>query len=91
MATDMPRVFIPPPMRSLTDGEKVVEVGGTTLRQVIENLEQRFPGIKQRLCQDEDIRPGISVDVGGSLATLGMLQQTATDAEIHFLPAIGGG
>ena len=78
-------------MRSLTSGEEVVEVVGTNLRQVIENLEQRFPGIKQRLCQDEQIRPGLSVDVGGSVATLGMLQRTAADAEIHFLPAIGGG
>ena len=87
----MPRVFIPPPMRSLTAGEEVVEVDGTNLRQVIENLEQRYPGIKQRICQGGEIRPGLSVDVGGSVATLGMLQRTATDAEIHFLPAIGGG
>jgi molybdopterin synthase sulfur carrier subunit len=91
MATDMPRVFIPLPMRSLTAGEEIVEVGGTNLGQVIENLEQRFPGIKERLCQDEEIRPGLAVDIAGSVATLGMLQRTAPDAEIHFLPAIGGG
>ena len=91
MVPDMPRVFIPPPMRSLTAGEEVVEVGGTNLGQVIENLEQRFPGIKARLCQDEEIRPGLAVDITGSVATLGMLQRTPPNAEIHFLPAIGGG
>ncbi|MCA9124101.1 MAG: MoaD/ThiS family protein [Planctomycetaceae bacterium] len=87
----MPRVFIPPPMRSLTSGLEIVEVSGANLRQVIDNLEQRFPGIKQRLCQGDEIRPGLSVDVGGSVATLGLLQRTGADTEIHFLPAIGGG
>jgi molybdopterin synthase sulfur carrier subunit len=92
MATiEMPHVFIPPQMRSLTAGEEVVEVSGTNLGQVIKNLEQRFPGIKERLCQDEDLRPGLSVAVAGSVATLGLLQRTAPDGEIHFLPAIGGG
>ncbi|MEX0819564.1 MAG: MoaD/ThiS family protein [Pirellulaceae bacterium] len=87
----MPRVFIPPPMRSLTEGAEVVEIDGNNLGQVIENLEQRFPGMKERLCQDEAIRPGLSVAVGDSVATLGMLQRTDPDVEIHFLPAVGGG
>ncbi len=87
----MPRVFIPPPMRSLTDGEEVVDVDGSNLRQVIEVLEQRFPGMKDRLCQDDDLRPGLSVAVAGSVATLGLLQKTDPHVEIHFLPAIGGG
>ncbi|MBC8352285.1 MAG: MoaD/ThiS family protein [Planctomycetes bacterium] len=92
MATrTMPRVFIPPPMRSLTEGEEVVDVGGTNLGQVIAHLERRFPGMKERLCQDDDIRPGLSVAVAGSVATLGMLQRTNPEVEIHFLPAIGGG
>ena len=81
----MPRVFIPPPMRTLTAGE------GVNIAQVIENLEQRYPGMKERLCEDGALRPGLSVAVGGSVATLGMLQRTDPDVEIHFLPAIGGG
>lgn len=87
----MPRVFIPLPMRSLTDGEEVVDVDGTNLRQVVDRLEQRFPGIKNRLCRDDEIRPGLSVAIGASVATLGLLQKTDPDVEIHFLPAIGGG
>lgn len=78
-------------MRSLTEGAEVVEIDGNNLGQVIENLEQRFPGMKERLCQDEAIRPGLSVAVGDSVATLGMLQRTDPDVEIHFLPAVGGG
>jgi molybdopterin synthase sulfur carrier subunit len=87
----MPRVFIPPSMQSLTAGEKLIEVSGTNLGQVIDNLEQRFPGIKGRICQDDRIRPGLAVAVAGSIVTLGLLQRTDPDVEIHFLPAIGGG
>lgn len=87
----MPRVFIPRTMCSLTEGEEVVEVAGANLGQVIDNLERRFPGIRLRLCQEDGIRPGLSVAVAGSIATLGLLQRTDPDAEIHFLPAIGGG
>ena len=87
----MPRVFIPRSMSEFTGGVEVVEVAGTNLGQVIDNLEQRFPGIRQRLCQDDGIRPGLMVAVAGSIASTGMLQRTGPDAEIHFLPAIGGG
>lgn len=78
-------------MIEFTDGVEVVEVAGSNLGQVIDNLEQRFPGIKARLCQNDGIRPGLMVSVAGSVAALGLLQRTGADAEIHFLPAIGGG
>lgn len=78
-------------MRSLTEGEEIVDVDGATVRQVINQLDCRFPGIKDRICQDDAIRPGLSVAVAGSIATLGMLHRTAQHDEIHFLPAIGGG
>jgi len=75
----------------LTTGVEVVEIAGTNLGQVIDNLEQRFPGIRARLCQDGNIRSGLMVSVADSIATLGLLQHTTPEAEIHFLPAIGGG
>jgi sulfur-carrier protein len=87
----MPHAFIPPLMRSFTNGQESVEVDGESVADVINNLDQQFPGIREKLCQNDSLRPGISVSVGGSVATLGMLQRTAPDAEIHFLPAIGGG
>ena len=78
-------------MMEFTEGVEIVEVAGANLGQVIDNLERRFPGIKARLCQDGNIRPGLMVSVADSIATLGLLQRTGPEAEIHFLPAIGGG
>jgi len=87
----MPRVFIPPAMRSLTDGKETVDTSGTNVREVLEDIENQFPGIMDQLCQDGSIRPDLSVVVGGTVSTLGLLQRVEKDAEIHFLPAIGGG
>ena len=87
----MPRVFIPPAMRPLTGGHEVVEAAGTTVREAIDDLDQRYAGIKDRLCQDGGLRPGLAVAVGGSISGLGVLQRVKPDAEIHFLPMIGGG
>jgi molybdopterin synthase sulfur carrier subunit len=59
--------------------------------EVIDELDRRFPGVKERLCQNDTIRPGLSVVVGGSATALGLLQCVEPDAEVHFLPAMGGG
>lgn len=58
----MARVFIPVPLRELTAGQTEVEVQvepeGTTVRAVVDALEERYPGIKARLCSgDASHRP----------------------------------
>jgi molybdopterin synthase sulfur carrier subunit len=68
-----------------------VIVEGATVGEVIENLEQRFAGTKDRLCRNGSLRPGISVVVGGSVSGLGLLRRVSPDDEIHFLPSLGGG
>ena len=87
----MPRVFIPPLMRSLTEGAEQVEVPGTSVRQVVAQLESRYPGIRERLCEGESLKPGLAVAVDGHVTSLGLLQKVQETSEVHFLPAIGGG
>lgn len=87
----MPTVAIPSLLRSLTNGEDSITVSGTTIREVIDNLETRYPGMKARLCEDDRIKPGLAVYVNGLLTRGSILEHVDTDAEIHFLPAIGGG
>jgi molybdopterin synthase sulfur carrier subunit len=87
----MANVFIPATMRSLTGGREVVEASGRDVRGVIDDLEQRYPGIRDRLCEDGELRTGLSVVVGASVSGLGLRQHVEADDEIHFLPAIGGG
>ncbi len=84
-------VFIPSPMRSLTGGKEIVDVDGSTVRQVVEALERAYPGMKERLVEDGQIKSNISVAVDGEVTTLGMLESVGENSEIHFLPAISGG
>ncbi len=89
----MPEVWIPPRMQVLTGGQKTVQVEGASVRQVINNLEKDYPGIKARLCEEDgtDLLPGIAVIVDGETSQLGLLEKVGEDSEVHFLPALGGG
>lgn len=87
----MPIVFVPPLMRTLTNGTERVEVPGTNVRQVLEALEMQFPGVRSRLCLGDDLLPGMAVAVDGHMSSLGLRQKVQPTSEVHFLPAIGGG
>lgn len=87
----MATVWIPSLMRDLTGGEHQVEVGGATVRQVIENLERAYPGTRERLCDGADLSPHVGVAVDGVMAPLGMLEPVGPESEVHFLPAVSGG
>jgi len=54
-------VRIPTPLRTLTAGKDEVAAAGTTLRELIEDLEKNYPGLKERLCDDKGIRRFVNV------------------------------
>lgn len=87
----MPQVFIPAQWRDLTEGQTHLEIEATTLRQVIEQLEARFPGIAARIIEEERIRASLQVSIDGTLSSLGLRSRVSGAREIHFLPALGGG
>lgn len=84
-------VWIPPLHRDLTDGVEVLTISGSTVGELIDGLEQRHPGLRDRLCVDGQIRPGISVAINGVISTRGLRQRLSAPSDIHFIPAIGGG
>ena len=87
----MATVYIPSLMQKLTDGKAQVEIEGATVRQLIVELESQFPGIRDRLVEDNRIKGNISVAVDGEITPLGMLERVGENSEVHFLPAIAGG
>ena len=86
----MATVYIPSLMRDITSQAKV-QVAGSTVRQIIENLEQAYPGLKDRLIENNRIRESISVVVDGEVTPIGLLEKVGEDSEVHFVPAIAGG
>lgn len=87
----MARVFIPAQLRRLSSGQSEIELPGTSLRQIVDGLEQAFPGIRARLCAGDDIAPALQVSIDGALTARGLLAPIGPASEVHFLPAIGGG
>jgi molybdopterin converting factor small subunit len=87
----MVKVFIPPLLRETTGGLDQVDVSAATVRQVVAALDARFPGIGERLCAGDSLRPGLAVAVNGTVSSLGLLQKVPDGSEVHFLPGIGGG
>ena len=87
----MPVVWIPSLMQRLTGGKAQVEVGGQTLREIVDDLEKTYPGIKDRVCVEGRLKPGLAVAVDGVVSNEGLRQKVAPESEVHFVTAIGGG
>ena len=73
----MPVVWIPSLLQPLTGGEEKISVPGETLRQVIEALAERYPGIKSRLCEGERLRPSMTVVVDGVVSHQGLRHRSS--------------
>jgi molybdopterin synthase sulfur carrier subunit len=87
----MPTIFIPAPLRDLTQGKASVAVSASSVREAVESLETQFPGIKDRLCEGDRIRLNISVFVDGQVSNLKMREKLREDSEVHFVILISGG
>ncbi|MEZ4226201.1 MAG: MoaD/ThiS family protein [Polyangiaceae bacterium] len=86
-------VRIPTPLRTLTGGEESVQAEGTTVRQVIDDMEQKHPGIRDRLLDDKGVRRFVNLYVGEEdIRFLDGLDTALTAGqEISIVPAIAGG
>jgi molybdopterin synthase sulfur carrier subunit len=81
-------------MRGLTGGEAVVQIEAANLSALIENLERLYPGMRERIIDDEDesrLIPGLAAVIDGDASTQGLLHKLVSATEVHFLPAIAGG
>jgi len=87
----MATVWIPPLLRDLTGGHEAVAVPGAKVRDLVDALEARYPGIKARLVEGDALRRGIVLTVDGVTSRQGLRQPVDERSEVHFLPAIGGG
>lgn len=61
------------------------------MRELIENLERAWPGLRERLVEGDRLRPHIRVAVDGRISTMGLLERVSATSEVHFLAAVSGG
>lgn len=86
-------VRIPTPLRSLTGGEEQVAASGGTVKEVIEELESKHPGMRDRLLDEKGVRRFVNIYVGDEDIRFLDGLDTALKAgdEISIVPAIAGG
>ena len=88
------KVRIPTPLRKLTNNEEVVEVKATTIGDAIVELQSKYPGIKERLVDENgEVRRFVNVYVNEEDIRFLQNQQTPLKDgdEISIIPAIAGG
>lgn len=87
-------IRVPTPLQKLTKNQAEVKVSSANIRELIEDLEKRFPGVKERICDETGkIRRFINIYVNEE--DVRFLQQEKTPLkdgdEISIIPAIAGG
>jgi molybdopterin synthase sulfur carrier subunit len=90
----MATVYVPAPLRRLTDGQPRISVVASNIDELIQNLDQAFPGFRARLCDESgEIKRFINVFVNGE--EIRGLQGRATPLsdrdEVSIIPAMAGG
>ena len=90
----MATVRIPTPLRKLTAGNEEVSAAGATVGEVLANLEQSYPGIKARICDDDGkVRRFVNIFANDEdIRYLDNLDTPVGESdEISIVPAIAGG
>jgi molybdopterin synthase sulfur carrier subunit len=84
-------VRIPDPLRSYTNQSKVVEAHGTTLGEVLADLDEQYPGIRFRMVDEQNaIRKHMKVFVNDE-AVRDLGTAVTPDDEVTIMQALSGG
>lgn len=81
----MAQVFFPDELRKYTRDEIGVEVQATNFRELVEALDEIYPGIA------EVVSEGMAVAIDGEIIHDPYLEPVGPNSEVHFLHRIAGG
>ena len=79
------------PLRSYTDGNAIVEAAGDTVREALADLDERYPGMRFRMIDEQDrIRPHIRLYVNTD-AVEQLDHRIGQGDTLHLICALSGG
>ncbi len=87
-------VHIPGPLRDYTKGESDVEIDAKSVREVLDVLNNKFPGIKDQICDEHgEIRRFVNIFVNEEnvMQEKGINTEVRDGDEVYVLPSIAGG
>lgn len=88
------RIMIPTVLRKATQGQSEIRLSGASIADCIDKLEAQFPGIKDRLCDENgEIRRFVNIYVNGEDIRFIGGKNTPVKAgdEVSIVPAVAGG
>lgn len=86
-------VRIPAPLRPVVGGASAVECAPGTVRELIDQLEDRHSGFRDRIMENGNLRRFVNVFVAGEDVRFGDGIETSVSEgqEVTILPAVAGG
>jgi molybdopterin synthase sulfur carrier subunit len=88
------KVRIPTPLRKLTNDLDIVSVESSSLGAAIDGLEVSYPGLKERLCDEQgEIRRFVNIYINGEDVRFlsGLATALKPGDEVSIVPAVAGG
>ena len=88
------RITIPTPLRRFTADDALIEVEAETIDKVMDQMDTRYPGFKDRICDENGrIRRFFNIYVDGEdIRFIDDLETKVPEgAEVSIIPAISGG
>jgi len=90
----MNRVRIPTQLRTFTNDASEVEAQGGTVSEIVDDLEARYPGLKERLMDDSGkLRRFVNIYVNDEDVRFldGIGTEVPDGAKLSIIPAVAGG
>jgi molybdopterin synthase sulfur carrier subunit len=86
-------VKIPAQLRAATGGESETQVDGETVREVLDGVFDRYEELRDRICEDGNLRRFVNVYLDGEDIRFlsGLDTEVADGNEVTILPAVAGG
>lgn len=87
-------VRVPTILRTYTDDVSEVRAQGSTLAELLDDLEANYPGIRARILDDDGkVRRFVNVYVGDEDVRFekGLQTEIADGAKVSIIPAVAGG
>lgn len=86
-------VSIPTILRSYTGNARSVEASGESLKNLISDLDSKFPGLGDRLLENGQLRRFVNIYINDEdVRFMGSLEAKLTDGDsVTILPAVAGG
>jgi molybdopterin synthase sulfur carrier subunit len=88
------KVRIPTPLRKITKDLEEVDAQGTNITEIIADLETNYPGLKERICEDDgSLRRFVNLYLNDEDIRFKENMDTALNDgdELSIIPAIAGG